>query len=197
MKTKALFIACILLALGFCLAATSLSTAGIMARTGFVQIIVFRYERGKEQYVEDAGGRLAFTEQGEGLSDWKDRDTPKPNRWQVLGMKIKGGTGYYLAYDTSGKDHRVFLSRETMKDGVGTDWTIRLMENARQLHYHRIQAASGKVKGWDLDIEEYETEGADGETTTAYRLVLRKGDAQSKVDIKDLLADRPLHEKDG
>jgi hypothetical protein len=192
MKTKALFIVCMLLALGFCLAAASPSTAGISVSTRFYEIIVSADEPGKEQYVEDAGRRPAFTDRGERLCAWNDRDTPKSNRWLILGMKIKGSVGgSYLAYDTSGKDHCVFLSRETMKDGVGTDWTVRLMQNERQLHYHRIQAASGKLKGWDLDIEEYEKEGAHGTATTAYRLVLRKGDAQSKVDIKTLYADLP------
>jgi hypothetical protein len=167
MKTKAICIVCMLLALGFCLTAASLSTAGISVSTRFFEIIVYADER-KEQYVEDASGRLAFTNQGERLCDWKDRETPKSNRWLILGTKIKGSVGgNYLAFDNSGKDHRVFLSRETMKDGVGTDWTIRLMQNERQLHFHRIQAATGEVKGWDLDIEEYEKEGADGKTTTA------------------------------
>jgi hypothetical protein len=164
-----------------------------MVRTEFVEIMVSADEQHKEQYVEARGGRLAFTERGERLCHWDDRETPKANRWYILGTKIKGSVGgNYLAYDPSGRDCRVFLSRETMKAGVGTDWTVRLMQNERQLHFHRIQAVSGEVKGWDLDIEEYEKEGAHGKTTTAYRLVLRKGLAQSKVDIKQLYADRPV-----
>jgi hypothetical protein len=193
MKSKAILLVGTVLALGFCLAAASMSTAGISVRTQFVEILWSTDEWRNEQYVHVTDGRLAFTDQGERLCDWDDRETPKPNRWSILGTKIKASVGGgYLAYDTSGKDHRVFLSRETMKDGVGTDWTIRLVQDERQLHFHRIQAASGGVRGWDLDLEECEKEGADGETTTACRLILRKGVAQSKVDIKALCADRPV-----
>jgi hypothetical protein len=46
-----------------------------------------------------------------------------------------------------------------------------------------VQAASGKVKGWHLDCEEYERKGEGGRPLTAYRLILRKDFPRTKVRV--------------
>jgi hypothetical protein len=194
MKTKAFFIVCLLFAHGFSLASVSVGTAGIRVPTEFYQICAWvpTEDKGNKELfacVADTRTerRIVITDQGEGLCMLQDREASKPNRWWVLGTKMKASHGGgYLAYDPSGKDAKVFLSRETMKAGVGTDWTIR-----KGVHSRVIQAASGEVKGWYLDLEAYEEEGKDGRSATAYRLILRKDGEGTAVHITQLYADAP------
>jgi hypothetical protein len=127
---------------------------------------------------------------GRPWSNWEDREEAGPDRWYVLGTKIKPSVGGgYLAYDPSGKDPRVYLSHDAEE---GTDWKIGERSEAKYVYRYGVtQAVSGKVKGWYLDVEEYEEEGEDGRTATAYRLVLRKEVARTKVHVTQLYSYRP------
>jgi hypothetical protein len=182
MKVKAIGIVGGLVSLGFL--AGSVSTAGITAPTEFYRITLDSDGKRKPLYVGVTDGRLAFSDRRPD-SDWNDRKDTRPDRWLVLGTKIKmSAGGGYLAHDPSGDDLRVLLSREA---GEGTDWKITNRKEGE--HFFRsgvIQVASGKRKGWYLDIEEYEHEGEDGQTATAFRLVLRKDVEKTKVHITQI-----------
>jgi hypothetical protein len=175
-----------LLALALVLAACSVCAAGIHVPTEFFGITAWvdGNQTRKEVHVRVQDGQLAFSE-GKPWSDWEDREQSRPDRWYVLGTKIKSSMGRgYLAYDPSGKDPRVYLSRTA---GEGTDWTISDREEGKPGYndpaYGVTQAASGEVKGWYLDVEESEEKGKDGKMATGYRLVLRKDVAHTKVHI--------------
>lgn len=183
MKGKTVFLVGVLFALGFCLAYVSVGTAGIRAPTNFYEICasIPRKDRGNLQLCASVKERqLDLTGGPERLCDYRERNESRPNRWLVLGTKIKASVGGgYLAYDLSGKDPKVFLTRDTMKAGVGTDWTIR-RSNRKDDFREFIKAASGKVKGWYLDLE--------GEGV--YDLILRQDGEETKVYIKQLLSYR-------
>lgn len=181
MKTKAIFILCL-----FSLSAVSVGTARIEAPTEFFRICIDGDGQRKPEYVRVTDGRIALTDV-KPSSDWKDRKDARPDRWYVLGTKIKASKGGgYLAYAPSGKDHRVFLSREA---GEGTDWKIGdRKEGEHNFCYGVIQAVSGKVKGWYLDVEEFEDKDKDGRIF--WRLVLRKDVARTKVHITQIYSYR-------
>jgi hypothetical protein len=171
-----------LLALALGLAAVSVSAAGIHAPTEFFRIMVDGNQWGDAAHVRVLDGQLAFAK-GRPSSDWEDREQTRPERWYVLGTKIKSSMGRgYLAYDPSGKDPRVYLSRTA---GEGTDWKISDRDEGKpgfnNPAYGVTQAASGQVKGWYLDVEECGEKGKDDKTVTDYRLVLRKDVAKTKV----------------
>jgi hypothetical protein len=81
-----------LLAVAAVLAAASLSAAGISVSTRFFKITVDAGRQRKVEYARATRGRLALSERG-GWSDWEDREESRPDRWYVLGMKIKSSTG--------------------------------------------------------------------------------------------------------
>jgi hypothetical protein len=170
-------------ALALVLAAASVCAAGIHAPTEFFRITAWvdGNQTRKQVHVRVLDGQLAFAG-GRPSSDWEDREQTRPERWYVLGTKIKSSMGRgYLAYDPSGKDPRVYLSRTA---GEGTDWKISDRDEGKNGFndpaYGVTQAASGQVKGWYLDVEEGE-EGKDGKTTSVSGLVLRKDVAHTKV----------------
>src|SRR5262245_46367511 len=139
-----------LVALALVLAACSVCAAGIYAPTAFFGITAWvdGNQTRKPEHVRVQDGQLAFGE-GKPWSDWKDREEPRPDRWYVLGRKIKSSVGRgYLAYDPSGQDPRVYLSRTA---GEGTDWKISDRDEGRpgfnNPAYGVTQAASGEVKG--------------------------------------------------
>jgi hypothetical protein len=182
MKIKGIFILCVILALGLGLAAVPVGTAGIHAPTDFFGIIVQGEATRNPEYVRVIDQRLDLTTLRLDTG-WKDRSTPKPERWSILGTKIKTSIGRaYLAYDPSGKDSRVYLSR---KAGPGTDWQFGKQDKKdHDLLMAVPQAASGKVKGWYLGAEEYEDKsGAVGQPETAFRLVLCKERTKAKVYV--------------
>jgi hypothetical protein len=81
--------------------------------------------------------------------------------------------GKYLAYDpdAKGKDQgAVFLAQ---KRGEGTKWLLERVKGEKEKAY-TIQAASGNVKGWYLDVEDKGKEFTDdkGNKGTAYRVLL-------------------------
>jgi hypothetical protein len=165
-----------LLALALVLAAASVCAAGIHAPTEFFVITVKGNQTGELKHVRVVDGQLAFGG-GKPWSDWKDREDTGPERWYVLGTKIKASVrGGYLAYDPSSKDPRVYLSRTA---GEGTDWKISDREEGKDDFndpaYGVTQAASGEVKGWYLDVEE-----------PGSRLILRKEVAHTKVHTNRL-----------
>jgi hypothetical protein len=174
-----------LLALVLALGVASVCAAGVSAPTNFFRIYVALKQKGKTEFasvylhVRVTDGRLGLSRRG----DRGDEEKPRaaPGRWYLLGTKIKSSVGGgYLAYDPSGKDPRVFLSPTA---GEGTDWTIRGPGGVKFTNWlGAVQAASGKVKGWHLDCEEYERKGEGGKVTTAYRLVLRK--AAPRTDVR-------------
>jgi ABC-type glycerol-3-phosphate transport system substrate-binding protein len=179
----------LLLALTLGLAACSVCAAGIQAPTEFFKITAWvdGNQTRKEVHVRVQDGQLAFAE-GRPTSDWEDRKESRPDRWYVLGTKIKSSMGPgYLAYDPSGKDPRVYLSGTA---GDGTDWKISDRQEGKgdfnDPAYGVTQAAVGAVKGWYLDIEESEEKGKDGKMATVYRLVLRKEVAKTKVHTNRL-----------
>jgi hypothetical protein len=178
-----------LLPLALALATASGGGAGIETATKFFTIRLTLPEgKSRVQYVRVTDGRLALTNRG-GWSDWWDRANPRPDRWYVLGTKIKSSVGGgYLAYDPSGKDPRVFLSRTA---GEGTTWTIGDPGGGRFDIYGVAQPASGKVKGWHLDVEEFKQKRKDGRAVSAYRLVLRKDDPRTRVRVTRVYSYRP------
>jgi hypothetical protein len=182
-----------LLALGLALGVASVCAAGVSAPTNFFTIYVALKQKGRSEFASVylharvTGGRLGLSRRGDRGDEEKPR--PAPGRWYVLGTKIKSSVGGgYLAYDPSGKDHRVFLSPTA---GHGTDWKIRGPGGKEFTSwYGAVQAASGKVKGWHLDCEEYERKGEGGKAVTAYRLVLRKRAPRKDVSVNRVFSYR-------
>src|SRR5262245_3497156 len=87
--------------------------------------ISFDRKRGIE-YLAVRGGRLVL-----GPPTKRDEQVVAPERWFVLGTKIKSSVGGgYLAYDPTGKDPRVFLTPN--QNDKGTDWEVRRPEGAKR-----------------------------------------------------------------
>jgi hypothetical protein len=110
----------------------------------------FTIDAGKERYLVVTKGELVVGKATLGYSYERRR---APERWHVLGTKIKSSVeDFYLAYDASGKDPRVFL---TSAKGEGTEWIVHAPEGrgseGKRVH---LQAASGPMKGWYLCLEE-------------------------------------------
>lgn len=136
---------------------------------------------GKVSYLAVENGKLVLGRPaplGDGGLDMKDT----PDRWYVMGTKIKSSVGGgYLAYDHSGDHPAVFLAPKP--DGEGTHWIVKRPEGRlkrknekRSLdeEWGTLQAASGPLKGWFLDVEEKEEQRDDGTLVTVRRFVLSK-----------------------
>lgn len=147
------------LALPVCLAFVSVCAAGI----GTNRFTLSVADNGRVvDYVAVRKGRLTLGRSTFGaVSDNHDA----ADRWYVAGCKIKSSVGGgYLAYDPTGKSSRVFLSPEP---GEGTDWLVGIGGRADEGKRGAVQAASGPLRGWYLDVsEEDEQETADGRTHT-------------------------------
>lgn len=126
--------------------------------------------RGKG-YLGVVGGKVrVVSAAAPGYYDWSltrgASDMPirvlEPAKWK----------GWLLAYDPEvkdpSKDKAVFLAEEL---GPGTDWKLAHVE---KVNVYTIQVASGKLKGWYLDVEEKgeELKGPKGKPYTAYRVFL-------------------------
>jgi hypothetical protein len=118
------------------------------------------------------GGEVRVVRRTTEDMDWTlspDTGIPLPIR-VIAPKKYKGK---YLAYDpqAKGKDKgAVFLAN---KWGEGTKWLLERVKGEKEKAY-TIQAASGKYKGWYLDVEEKGKEHTDdkGKKVTAYRVFL-------------------------
>lgn len=131
-------------------------------------IISCRVEKSGYEYVAVTKGRLTVGK----ASNRKD-DQDAPDRWYILGTKIKSSDGGgYLAYDPSGKDNRVFL---TPTPTAGTEWSMSLRKRSPGDEEHGvIRAATGPRRGWYLDVEEIEEKTSDDATKTVRRIILAK-----------------------
>jgi len=157
-------------ALALLLAVASLSAAGVPTKLFYITA-----SEGKEgaKYLAVREGRLSLGSHTGGINDAK----PDPCRWYVLGTQIKSsGEGLYLAYDPSGEVKEVSLAPKP--DGALTEWVIRRgsgegKNKARNEEYGwaSLQAASGPLKGYFLDVERLEGEP---EEANAFRFVLRE-----------------------
>lgn len=136
---------------------------------------------GKVLYVVVEKGELALGSAaplGDGGLDTKDT----PDRWYVMGTKIKSTVGGgYLAYDPTGREEGVTLAAKP--DGEGTDWIVKRPDGrVRRKNEKRsvdeewgvLQAASGPMKGWFLDVEEKNVKHEDGVSATLRRFILTK-----------------------
>lgn len=166
-----------LLAFALALVIVTTGSAGVMLPTKFFKLEVHK-SKGRPVYLRVTAGRIDLTSERP-WSDEKDRNEARPDRWEVFGTKIKASEdGRYLAYDPTGKDPRVFLSRE---NGEGTTWLIETSG-----YYWTFKPVYGKVKNWHLGVEEYEEKGEGGKPGTASRLVLRKDAGTTKVSLTKL-----------
>jgi hypothetical protein len=102
-----------------------------------------------------------------------------PDRWYVVGTKIKSSLGGYLAYDTSGKSNRVFLTPEM---GEGTDWLIG--RSRHEGERGTIQAAVGPLQGWFLCVEEAEGQRGTATDKAAARRVVLARDPARKLEAE-------------
>jgi hypothetical protein len=88
--------------------------------------------------------------------DWVARPKAKETQMEVLSPER--WRGRYLAYDpdAKGKDKgAVFLAA---KSGPGTKWLVERVKGSK----YTVRAASGKLKGWYLDVAEKGQEATDG-----------------------------------
>jgi len=124
-------------------------------------------------------GRLVLVASRFSRPDTLDR--PGADRWYVMGTKIKSTEGGYLAYDPAGKDNKVILAPKS--DADGTEWVIRRPKGVfkpRNGHgsgdyqWGVLQAASGPMKDWYVDVEEVEEKNDDGKTVKSHRFILSK-----------------------
>jgi hypothetical protein len=157
----------LLLALPVCLAAVSVCAAGI--GTGRFTISI---EAGHDSgFLAVRRGELTVGDSTFG-SVFYNEDAA--DRWYISGPQIKSSVGGgYLAYDPTGKSNRVLLRP---KPGEGTDWVLGVSGRARRGKRGAIQAASGPLKGWYLDVAsgEDKQETAEGKKAARPALVLSK-----------------------
>jgi hypothetical protein len=188
MRIRSLCVGCVLLALGLGLSAVSVSPAGIEAPMEFYDIEVRGGDTRKPEYARVLDGRLVLSPE-RSQRPWSDRFNPRSEQWYILGTKIRASAARtYLAYDPSGKDSRVFLSREA---GEGTDWVFPDQKKGDRIQFSaRVQAASGKVKGWYLSAEEYRTSDDPSDEEKPFRLVLHKKDGETRVYVNRTCAYR-------
>src|SRR4051794_11106307 len=109
------------------LTAASVSIAAVPTRRF---TITARHRAAKGEYLAVQKGQLGLGSPsltGDGGLD----ETDAPDRWYVLGSKIKSSVaGQYMAYDPSGKDNRVFLASKPEREG--TDWVVRRLEGGKR-----------------------------------------------------------------
>lgn len=104
---------------------------------------------------------------------WIGDTQDAPDRWYIEGTRIKCSTGGgYLAYDPTGKDTGVFV---VAKPPEGIEWKVTLKRRdggERGI----LEAATGAMQGWALDIEEIPptTDTNPGPTAMSGRVVLSK-----------------------
>jgi hypothetical protein len=126
-----------------------LSLAVVPTRAG-IPTDNFTIDAGQTSYLTVTKGELVV---GKATLRNSQERRPAPERWLVLGTKIKSSVeDRYLAYDASGKDPRVFL---TSVKGEGTEWIVSVPDKSRDSEGKRVhlQAASGPMKGWYLCLE--------------------------------------------
>jgi hypothetical protein len=115
--------------------------------------------------------------EGHGLEDIGEAN------WYVEGGRVKSRVGgKYLAYDVTGKDNTVFLADNT--EDQTTAWVVHRPEGVLRRKNEKshsideewgvIQAKSGPMKGWYLDLADFEERTSDGKTITVRRFVLSK-----------------------
>lgn len=129
-------------------------------------LITCHFKKSGYEYVAVTKGRLTV-----GKASDRKEDQDAPDRWYILGTKIKSSDGGgYLAYDPMGKDNRVFL---TAAPTEGTEWNMSLRKRSPGDQEHGVvRAATGPRRGWYLDVEEIEEKTSDGRTKIVRRLVL-------------------------
>jgi len=138
-------------------------------------------KEGKVQYVGVEKGALVLGKRSPHLQKRNETDAHY-DRWFVSGTKLKSSTGGgYLAYDPTGKSSRVFLTPKA--DTEGTDWVIHCPKGvffgkneSRSVdeEWGILQAASGPMKGWYVEVEEFEHKGEDGKAAVVHRFILSK-----------------------
>jgi hypothetical protein len=156
------------LALLLGLAVISACAAGIATNRYTISL---KNQKGRfEQFLAVRKGRLVLGGSTFGsVSDNQDA----ADRWYILGTRIKSSVGGgYLAYDPSAKTSEVFLAP---RPGEGTEWVVRVV-NGREGQRGAIQAATGRMKGCYLGVEEVQEPPKDGTSppATVHRLVLSK-----------------------
>jgi hypothetical protein len=161
----------LLLALPVCLAVVSVCAAGI----GTNRFTISIDKRHASEFLTVRQGELTLGGSTFGsVSDNQDA----ADRWYIAGCKIKSSAGGgYLAYDPTGRSNRVFLRPEP---GEGTDWFVGVGGRAREGERGAIQAASGPLKGWYLDVSvrEEPPQTAEGRKATRTVPVLSKSPSQ-------------------
>ena len=88
------------------------------------------------------GGKVRWSNAGEGAFDWGITKTARGYTIQVTGGKWGG---WYLSYDPTGKEKRVFLSQAPT---AGSFWGIGHVGNPGTTP---VWAKAGALKGWSLD----------------------------------------------
>lgn len=88
------------------------------------------------------GGKVRWSNAGEGAFDWGITKTARGYTIQVTGGKWGG---WYLSYDPTGKDKAVFLTKGPT---AGSYWGIGHVGNPGTTP---VWAKAGPLKGWSLD----------------------------------------------
>jgi hypothetical protein len=164
----------LILVLALSAAAAPLGEAGIA--TGYYYVTARKSKPGELFYLAVKDSKLVLG----AASSLQDERGSAPDRWHVLGTQIKSSAGGgYLAYDPSGKSKGIFLSPRPVK---GAEWQVRRVYTKRSNHLREsmdyewgvVEAASGPLKGWSLDVEEVGKKRGNGGTAPVRRLILSK-----------------------
>lgn len=153
MKTKVLLLACLLWLAGAALAG--------------------RYEvrlDGRKGRLGALDGRAVAVWPPDQFYDW---ELVRPGgRMDLKVLAPERDRGRFLAYDPEAEGDRKGAVFFADKRSPGTSWEVTMAD--REARTYTIAAASGKVKGWSLEVEKNgkEFEGKNGKKSTAYRVFL-------------------------
>src|SRR4051812_40512495 len=122
----------------------------------------------------------------EGGSDVSEEKSA-PDRWLIHGGQIRSTVGGYLSYDPADKEGKVFLSAKPVK---GAEWVFRPLKRTKGDYEERatIQAGSGPMKGWYVDVDMVESE-KNGKRVVTCHFVLRK-EPKRDVEVRALYTHR-------
>lgn len=125
---------------------TSVCVAGYPTNRFSIRIPNQNVSRQKS-FLSVVDGRVALT--GSSLGRVSD-NANAPDRWFIDGARIKCSTGGYLAYDPSGNDPAVVV---VATPAEGIEWKVSLKRREGS-ERGVLEAATGAMKGWSLDVEE-------------------------------------------
>jgi hypothetical protein len=125
-----------------------------------------RRVQGLKSFLSVVDGRVVVT--GSSLGRVAD-NADAPDRWYIDGSRIKCSRGGgYLAYDATGEDPTVFVTT-TLPEGI--EWKIALKRREGS-ERGVLEAATGAMKGWSLDVDELPSESGKSPSPASLRVFL-------------------------